>query len=108
MRRGASSLLTCASRISQSLKCCCTRDRSRLVRSAGASISRAVRLPRRSIGSRSAVSWRGPHKQAMDRAAHGLSKTERGTLIELLKKLGTTAERQLTEGERNHDDHPDS
>ena len=38
------------------------------------------------------------HKEAMDRAGQGLSKTERGTLIELLKKLGTTAERQLTEG----------
>jgi MarR family 2-MHQ and catechol resistance regulon transcriptional repressor len=37
------------------------------------------------------------HKEAMDRAAHGLSKAERGTLLELLKKLGTTAERQLTE-----------
>jgi MarR family 2-MHQ and catechol resistance regulon transcriptional repressor len=37
------------------------------------------------------------HKEGMDRAAHGLSKAERGTLIELLKKLGTTAERQLTE-----------
>jgi MarR family 2-MHQ and catechol resistance regulon transcriptional repressor len=40
------------------------------------------------------------HQAAMDRAAHGLSKAERGTLIELLKKLGTTAERQLTEGEK--------
>jgi MarR family 2-MHQ and catechol resistance regulon transcriptional repressor len=40
------------------------------------------------------------HKAAMDRAAHGLSKTERGTLVELLRKLGTTAERQLTEGDR--------
>ena len=39
------------------------------------------------------------HKEAMDRAAQGLSKAERGTLIELLKKLGTTAERQLTEGD---------
>ena len=48
------------------------------------------------------------HKEAMDRAAYGLSKTERGTLIELLKRVGTTAERQLTEGDRNHDDHPDS
>src|ERR1700674_1920277 len=47
------------------------------------------------------------HKDAMDRAAHGLSKAERGTLIELLKELGTTAESQLTEGDRNHDDHPD-
>ena len=40
------------------------------------------------------------HKEAMDRAAHGLSKAERGTLIESLKKLGTTAERQLTEGDK--------
>jgi MarR family 2-MHQ and catechol resistance regulon transcriptional repressor len=40
------------------------------------------------------------HKAAMDRAAHGLSKTERGTLTILLKKLGTTAERQLAEGAR--------
>jgi MarR family 2-MHQ and catechol resistance regulon transcriptional repressor len=40
------------------------------------------------------------HKDAMDRVAQGLSKAERGTLIELLKKLGTTAERQLTEGDR--------
>ena len=40
------------------------------------------------------------HKDAMDRAAHGLSKAERATLVELLKKLGTTAERQLTAGKR--------
>jgi MarR family 2-MHQ and catechol resistance regulon transcriptional repressor len=40
------------------------------------------------------------HKDAMDRAAHGLSNAERGTLIALLKKLGTTAERQLTEGDK--------
>jgi hypothetical protein len=33
----------------------------------------------------------------MDRAAQGLSRAERGTLIALLKKLGTTAEYQLTE-----------
>jgi MarR family 2-MHQ and catechol resistance regulon transcriptional repressor len=31
------------------------------------------------------------HKAAMDLAASGLSKTERATLIELLKKLGTSA-----------------
>src|SRR5437870_6137927 len=36
------------------------------------------------------------HKQAMDRAAHGLSKVERATLIALLKKLGMTADHQLT------------
>jgi MarR family 2-MHQ and catechol resistance regulon transcriptional repressor len=40
------------------------------------------------------------HKEAMDRAAQGLSKAERGALIELAKKLGTMAERQLTEGDR--------
>ena len=44
------------------------------------------------------------HKDAMDRAAQGLSKAERGTLMELLRKLGTTAERQLSEGDTNHDD----
>ena len=48
------------------------------------------------------------HKDAMDRAAQGLSKADRGTLMELLRKLGTTAERQLNEGETSHDDHPDS
>ena len=48
------------------------------------------------------------HTDAMDHAAQGLSKAERGTLMELLRKLGTTAERQLTEGDSNHDDHPDS
>src|SRR5438874_10264958 len=32
------------------------------------------------------------HKTAMDLAASGLSKTERATLIELLKTLGTSAE----------------
>ena len=40
------------------------------------------------------------HKGAMDRAANGLSKSERAKLIDLLKKLGTTADRQLTEGDR--------
>src|SRR6266852_2431043 len=48
------------------------------------------------------------HKDAMDRAAHGLSKAERGALIELLRKLGTTAERQLAERDTSHDDDPDS
>jgi MarR family transcriptional regulator, 2-MHQ and catechol-resistance regulon repressor len=37
------------------------------------------------------------HKDAMARAALGLSNAERGTLIGLLKKLGTSAERQLME-----------
>lgn len=40
------------------------------------------------------------HKDAMGRAADGLSKAERSRLIDLLKRLGTTAERQLTEGDR--------
>ena len=40
------------------------------------------------------------HKAAMDRAANGLSNSERTKLIGLLKQLGTTAEHQLTEGDR--------
>src|SRR5713226_8612931 len=40
------------------------------------------------------------HEEAMDRAARGLSKAERATLIALLKKLGMTADHQLTEGDR--------
>jgi MarR family transcriptional regulator, 2-MHQ and catechol-resistance regulon repressor len=43
------------------------------------------------------------HQEAMDRAARGLSKTERGTLIDLLKKLGTTAEQLLIEEEQEGD-----
>ena len=39
------------------------------------------------------------HGDAMNRAADGLSKAERGTLIDLLRKLGTTAERQLDVGD---------
>jgi MarR family transcriptional regulator, 2-MHQ and catechol-resistance regulon repressor len=36
------------------------------------------------------------HEAAMERAMRGLSKTERATLTDLLKRLGTTAEAQLT------------
>jgi MarR family 2-MHQ and catechol resistance regulon transcriptional repressor len=41
----------------------------------------------------------GHHKRAMDASAQGLTKDERETLIQLVKKLGTTAEQQLTQGE---------
>jgi MarR family 2-MHQ and catechol resistance regulon transcriptional repressor len=37
----------------------------------------------------------GRHKGAMDHAADGLTKAERETLINLIKKLGRTAEEQL-------------
>ena len=41
------------------------------------------------------------HQEAMDWAMRGLSKTERSTLTDLLKRLGTTAEEQLeTEGSK--------
>jgi MarR family 2-MHQ and catechol resistance regulon transcriptional repressor len=40
------------------------------------------------------------HEQAMDRAMRGLSKSERATLTDLLKRLGTTAEAQLAQEER--------
>jgi MarR family transcriptional regulator, 2-MHQ and catechol-resistance regulon repressor len=35
------------------------------------------------------------HEHAMERAMRGLSKSERATLTDLLKRLGTTAEEQL-------------
>jgi MarR family transcriptional regulator, 2-MHQ and catechol-resistance regulon repressor len=39
------------------------------------------------------------HEEAMERAMRGLSNTERATLTDLLKRLGTTAEEQLTQEE---------
>jgi MarR family transcriptional regulator, 2-MHQ and catechol-resistance regulon repressor len=40
------------------------------------------------------------HEAAMEQAMRGLSKSERATLTDLLKRLGTTAEAQLTNEER--------
>jgi len=40
------------------------------------------------------------HEQAMERAMRGLSKSERATLTDLLKRLGTTADEQLAQEER--------
>lgn len=40
------------------------------------------------------------HEQAMERAMSGLSKSERATLTELLRRLGTTAEEQLAHDEK--------
>jgi hypothetical protein len=37
----------------------------------------------------------------MDRAAEGLTKSERKTFIDLVKKLGRSADEQLTEGMRH-------
>src|ERR1700680_4722421 len=37
------------------------------------------------------------HEKAMERAMRGLTKTARATLTDLLKRLGTTAEEQLTQ-----------
>jgi MarR family 2-MHQ and catechol resistance regulon transcriptional repressor len=51
--------------------------------------ARIVRLTAR--GKDEAVKAFGVHKTAMDLAASGLSEPERATLIELLKKLGTSA-----------------
>src|SRR5437899_9822708 len=50
--------------------------------------ARIVRLTAR--GKDEAVKVFGVHKTAMDLAASGLSKAERATLIQLLKKLGTS------------------
>jgi MarR family 2-MHQ and catechol resistance regulon transcriptional repressor len=43
----------------------------------------------------------GHHRDAMDRAAGGLTKGERTTLIELVKKLGRSAEERLKEQPSN-------
>src|SRR5436190_9885028 len=51
--------------------------------------TRIVRLTPR--GKEEAAKVFAGHKTAMDLAAAGLSKTERATLIELLRKLGTSA-----------------
>jgi len=51
--------------------------------------TRIVRLT--AAGEKLAAEIFAGHKAAMDLAASGLSKTERATLIELLKKLGTSA-----------------
>src|SRR5712691_2193073 len=51
--------------------------------------ARIVRLTAR--GEEEAVKVFAGHKTAMDLAASGLSKTERATLIQLLRKLGTSA-----------------
>jgi MarR family 2-MHQ and catechol resistance regulon transcriptional repressor len=51
--------------------------------------ARIVRLT--ALGKEQAASVFAGHKAAMDSAASGLAKTERTMLIELLKKLGTSA-----------------
>src|SRR5437879_4868113 len=51
--------------------------------------ARIVRLT--AAGEKQAARIFAGHKAVMDLAASGLSKTERATLIELLKKLGTSA-----------------
>lgn len=43
------------------------------------------------------------HKQDMERAAMALSRSERATLIRLLKKLGLDAERSLGDATRQHE-----
>jgi len=57
--------------------------------------ARIVRLTR--AGKEQAAKIFSVHKAAMDRAASGLSKTERATIIALLKKLGATADQQDTD-----------
>src|SRR5437762_110766 len=57
--------------------------------------ARIVRLT--ATGQEQAAEIFAGHKAAMDLAASGLSKTERATLIELLKTLGTSAEARAEE-----------
>src|SRR5213594_3970142 len=57
--------------------------------------ARIVRLTER--GREQAGSVFAGHKAVMDSAASGLSKTERATLLELLRKLGTSAGEQAAQ-----------
>jgi MarR family 2-MHQ and catechol resistance regulon transcriptional repressor len=62
--------------------------------------ARVVRLTAR--GRERAAKVFADHKKAMDSAASGLSKSERATLIQLLKKLGVSAEKNTNVGETSH------
>lgn len=62
--------------------------------------ARVVRLTAR--GREQAAKVFALHKTAMDSAASGLSKSERATLIRLLKKLGVSAENNTNVGETSH------
>jgi len=68
--------------------------------------ARVVRLTAR--GKEQAAKVFADHKKAMDAAASGLSKSERATLIQLLKKLGVSAEKTANVGETGHDGTSDS
>src|SRR5881396_413699 len=58
---------------------------------------RRARIVRLTVaGEKQAAKIFARHKEAMDLAASGLSKTARATLIELLKKLGTSAGARAT------------
>ena len=62
--------------------------------------ARIVRLTAR--GKAQAGTVFAGHKAIMDLAASGLSKTERETLIQLLKKLGTSAADSVQQSEVSH------
>jgi MarR family transcriptional regulator, 2-MHQ and catechol-resistance regulon repressor len=60
--------------------------------------ARIVRLTE--AGEKQAVKFFASHKEAMDSAASGLSKAERLTLIELLKKLGMSVGARASAAQR--------
>src|SRR5438128_1449852 len=66
-------------------------SRGLVTREAHASDRRARIVRLTAAGKDKAAKIFAVHKAAMDLAANGLSKTERATLIELLKKLGISA-----------------
>jgi MarR family transcriptional regulator, 2-MHQ and catechol-resistance regulon repressor len=68
--------------------------RGLVTREAHASDRRARIVRLTAAGEKQAAKVFASHKAAMDVAASGLLKTERATLIQLLKKLGTFAEAQ--------------
>jgi MarR family 2-MHQ and catechol resistance regulon transcriptional repressor len=75
-------------------------ERGFVVRSADPSDRRTRLVSLTSEGAECISEVFGRHGRAMDRAAEGLTESERTTLITLVKKLGRSAEEQLAESAR--------
>src|SRR5437763_308356 len=77
-------------------------SRGLVTREAHASDRRARIVRLTAAGEQKATKAFAVHKAAMDLAAGGLSKTERATLIELLKKVGTSTGTRAAPPESEH------
>jgi MarR family 2-MHQ and catechol resistance regulon transcriptional repressor len=76
-------------------------ERGLVVRSSDAADRRSRIVSLTPDGSKCIGEIFGHHRKAMDRAAGGLTKGERATLIQLVKKLGRSADERLQEQRSN-------